>query len=145
MELTEFAKKLFSLGFSIDEILVKVMSKIKVDIESAVEGVNVLPKEEANKHILNELPGLISSFNKKETKNHIFDVQVLELDLSNKMYNILLSENIVYIGDLVRRTERELKIVPGLGDKRLKEIKDFLATQDLSLGMKVVSWKRPED
>jgi len=45
-----------------------------------------------------------------------------------------------YIGDLVQRTEVELLKTPNLGKKSLTEIKDVLASHDLSLGMKLENW-----
>ena len=54
--------------------------------------------------------------------------------------NCLKAENIFYIGDLVQRTEVELLKTPNLGKKSLTEIKDILATHQLSLGMKLENW-----
>ena len=50
------------------------------------------------------------------------------------------AENIYYIGDLIQRTEVELLKTPNLGKKSLTEIKDVLASHDLSLGMKLENW-----
>ena len=49
-------------------------------------------------------------------------------------------ENIYYIGDLIQRTEAELLRTPNLGRKSLNEIKEVLASRDLSLGMKLENW-----
>ena len=54
--------------------------------------------------------------------------------------NCLKAESILYIGDLVQKTEVELLKTPNLGKKSLTEIKDVLATHDLSLGMKLDNW-----
>jgi DNA-directed RNA polymerase subunit alpha len=63
-----------------------------------------------------------------------------ELELTVRSANCLKAESIHYIGDLVQRTEVELLKTPNLGKKSLTEIKDVLAQNGLSLGMKLESW-----
>ena len=63
-----------------------------------------------------------------------------ELELTVRSANCLKAESILYIGDLVQRTEVELLKTPNLGKKSLTEIKDVLASHDLSLGMKLENW-----
>ena len=52
----------------------------------------------------------------------------------------LKAENIMYIGDLVQRTEVELLRTPNLGKKSLTEIKEVLEGHGLGLGMRLESW-----
>jgi len=63
-----------------------------------------------------------------------------DLELTVRSANCLKVENIFYIGDLIQRTEAELLRTPNLGRKSLNEIKEVLATRDLSLGMKLDNW-----
>ena len=63
-----------------------------------------------------------------------------DLELTVRSANCLKAENIFYIGDLVQRTEFELLKTPNLGKKSLTEIKDVLASHQLSLGMKLDNW-----
>mgnify|MGYP000156801424 FL=1 len=63
-----------------------------------------------------------------------------DLELTVRSANCLKAENIIYIGDLVQRTEVELLKTPNLGKKSLTEIKDVLAQRGLSLGMRVANW-----
>lgn len=63
-----------------------------------------------------------------------------DLELTVRSANCLKAESILYIGDLVQRTEVELLKTPNLGKKSLTEIKDVLASHDLSLGMKLEDW-----
>lgn len=63
-----------------------------------------------------------------------------DLELTVRSANCLKAENINFIGDLVLKTENELLKTPNLGKKSLTEIKDVLATRDLSLGMKLENW-----
>jgi hypothetical protein len=74
-----------------------------------------------------------------------FVKKVDELGLSLRSGNCLRSDKIVYIGDLVQRTEAEMLMTPNFGRKSLNEIKEALATLGLCLGMEVPAWpiKRP--
>ena len=65
---------------------------------------------------------------------------VEDLELTVRSANCLKAESIIYIGDLVQRTEVELLKTPNLGKKSLNEIKDVLAQRNLSLGMRVANW-----
>ncbi|MDP1557848.1 MAG: DNA-directed RNA polymerase subunit alpha [Nitrosomonas sp.] len=63
-----------------------------------------------------------------------------DLELTVRSANCLKVENIYYIGDLIQRTESELLRTPNLGRKSLNEIKEVLATRELTLGMKLDNW-----
>merc|ERR1712178_658727 len=52
--------------------------------------------------------------------------KVDELELSVRSANCLKNDNIVYIGDLVLRTEPEMLRTPNFGRKSLNEIKEVL-------------------
>ena len=54
--------------------------------------------------------------------------------------NCLKNDNIVYIGDLVQKTEAEMLRTPNFGRKSLNEIKEVLAQMGLHLGMEVPGW-----
>jgi len=66
--------------------------------------------------------------------------KVDELELSVRSANCLKNDNIVYIGDLVQKTEAEMLRTPNFGRKSLNEIKEVLATMGLHLGMEVPNW-----
>jgi len=66
--------------------------------------------------------------------------KVDELELSVRSANCLKNDNIVYIGDLVQKTEQEMLRTPNFGRKSLNEIKEVLASMGLSLGMTVAGW-----
>lgn len=67
-------------------------------------------------------------------------MKVDELELSVRSANCLKNENLVYIGDLVQKTESEMLKTPNFGRKSLNEIRDVLAQMDLSLGMQIDNW-----
>ncbi len=66
--------------------------------------------------------------------------KVDELELSVRSQNCLKNDNIVYIGDLVKKTEAEMLKTPNFGRKSLNEIKEVLANLGLRFGMDVDGW-----
>jgi len=66
--------------------------------------------------------------------------KVDELELSVRSANCLKNDNIVYIGDLIQKTEGEMLRTPNFGRKSLNEIKEVLAQMGLHLGMEVLDW-----
>ena len=63
-----------------------------------------------------------------------------ELELTVRSANCLKAEQVMYIGDLVQKTEVELLRTPNLGKKSLTEIKEILESNGLTLGMKLENW-----
>lgn len=66
--------------------------------------------------------------------------KVDELELSVRSANCLKNDDIIYIGDLVQKTEAEMLKTPNFGRKSLNEIKEVLEEMGLSLGMKLDNW-----
>ena len=66
--------------------------------------------------------------------------KVDELELSVRSANCLKNDNIVYIGDLIQKSEAEMLRTPNFGRKSLNEIKEVLAAMGLHLGMEVPNW-----
>ncbi|HAE46097.1 MAG TPA: DNA-directed RNA polymerase subunit alpha, partial [Tistrella mobilis] len=66
--------------------------------------------------------------------------KVEELELSVRSANCLKNDNIVYIGDLVQKTEAEMLRTPNFGRKSLNEIKEVLSSMGLKLGMQISNW-----
>ena len=66
--------------------------------------------------------------------------KVDELELSVRSANCLKNDNIVYIGDLIQKTEAEMLRTPNFGRKSLNEIKEVLSGMGLHLGMDVDEW-----
>ncbi|MFT8229806.1 MAG: DNA-directed RNA polymerase subunit alpha [Enterobacterales bacterium] len=124
------------------------LDKLIIDIET---NGTILP-EEALKYSTTILTEQLSSFveikvkKQKEVKeskpefNPILLKPVDDLELTVRSSNCLKAEFINYIGDLVKRTEVELLKTPNLGKKSLTEIKDILASRNLSLGMRLKNW-----
>ncbi len=87
------------------------------------------PRHERREEIAEEMP-----FNKNLLR------KVDELELSVRSANCLKNDNIVYIGDLVQKTEAEMLRTPNFGRKSLNEIKEVLAGMGLHLGMEIPNW-----
>ncbi len=66
--------------------------------------------------------------------------KVDELELSVRSANCLKNDNIIYIGDLVQKTEADMLRTPNFGRKSLNEIKEVLAQMGLHLGMDIPTW-----
>ncbi len=66
--------------------------------------------------------------------------KVDELELSVRSANCLKNDNIIYIGDLVQKTEAEMLRTPNFGRKSLNEIKEVLSSMGLRLGMDIPGW-----
>jgi len=67
-------------------------------------------------------------------------IKVSELPISARALNYLKSDNIVYVGDLVKRTEPMLLKKRNVGRKTVREIKSKLSQMGLSLGMSLPEW-----
>ena len=63
-----------------------------------------------------------------------------ELELSVRSYNCLKYENIIYVGDLVSKSEAEMLKTANFGRKSLNELKENLKAMGLGFGMKLVNW-----
>jgi len=87
------------------------------------------PKAAEKKEEVDELP-----FNRNLLR------RVEELELSVRSANCLKNDNIVYIGDLVQKTENDMLRTPNFGRKSLNEIKEVLHSMGLHLGMQVEGW-----
>ncbi len=85
-------------------------------------------------HSIREERGEEPPFNKNLLR------KVDELELSVRSANCLKNDNIVYIGDLVQKTEAEMLRTPNFGRKSLNEIKEVLAQMGLHLGMEIPNW-----
>lgn len=78
----------------------------------------------------------------------------MKLALSGRLDGFLISVattsrleklGVVYVGDLVQKSEHEILDTPGLGRKRqsLSEVRQLLKGIGLSLGMQLDGWERP--
>ena len=66
--------------------------------------------------------------------------RVDELELAVRSANCLKNDNIIYIGDLVQKSESDMLRTPNFGRKSLNEIKEVLGHMGLHLGMEILNW-----
>ena len=76
--------------------------------------------------------------------NSILMRSLEEFGLSRRAINSLKAEYIYRVGDLVQKTEAELKRTPNIGMKSLEEIKGMLEANHLTLGVHLENWSPPE-
>ena len=93
---------------------------------------------------LHQFRGTLKAISEEERPELEFNAALLkkvdELELSVRSANCLKNDNIVYIGDLIQKTEAEMLRTPNFGRKSLNEIKEVLAQMGLHLGMEVPNW-----
>jgi hypothetical protein len=99
-------------GWTPENIVSLSQSKATIDIDS-------------NKNFLN--------------KNLLRKIEKIE-DFSIRTLNCMRNDNIVFIGDLVKKSEFELFSIPNFGRKTLNEIRGVLTQMNLRLSMKIGDW-----
>jgi DNA-directed RNA polymerase subunit alpha len=86
----------------------------------------------------------VEEVEKPKEKAIPFDLNLLkkvsDLELSVRSQNCLKNDNIIYIGDLVVKTEAQMLKTPNFGKKSLYEIKDLLIEMGLKFGMEIKDW-----
>ncbi len=132
----------------LDKLIIEIETNGTIDPEEAIRRAGSILKDQLSVFV--DLQG------KEEGTGAMAENQidpillrpVDELELTVRSANCLKAENIMYIGDLVQRTEVELLRTPNLGKKSLTEIKEVLEGHGLGLGMRLENWPpaslRPE-
>ena len=113
---------------SVRDLIHAIDSEIKPLIATEVLELKNLARRISARDVFSEInvPGLLK--------------KVDELELSVRSANCLKNDNIVYIGDLIQKSEAEMLRTPNFGRKSLNEIKEVLAQMGLHLGMEVPGW-----
>ena len=74
---------------------------------------------------------------KEWLKNKLYNKKIEELELSVRSINCLKNDNIIYIGDLVQKTEAEMLRIPNFGRKSLIELREILESGGIKFGDKI--------
>ena len=125
-----------------DKLLMTVETNGTVDAEDAIaysarifqDQLSMFVNFDDPKEVIQEVKSVEPEFNKNLLK------RVEELELSVRSMNCLKNDNIIYIGDLVQKTEPEMLRTPNFGRKSLNEIKEVLSNMSLYLGMEIPNW-----
>ncbi|KAF8818179.1 DNA-directed RNA polymerase subunit alpha [Rickettsia endosymbiont of Cardiosporidium cionae] len=80
------------------------------------------------------------SVEEKSDINPLLLKRLSDVELSVRSQNCLQNDNIIYIGDLVTKTESEMLKAQNFGRKSLNEIKEVLLKYNLTLGMQLPGW-----
>ncbi|MCD6039460.1 MAG: rpoA [Gammaproteobacteria bacterium] len=126
---------------NLDKLVIDLETNGTLDPEEAIRrAATILQQQLAPFVDLKSSPTLKESSD-QQSVNPLFMRPVDDLELTVRSANCLKAESIFYIGDLVQRTEADLLKTPNLGKKSLTEIKNVLATHELSLGMRLEHWQ----
>ena len=125
-----------------DKLLLTIETDGSITPEDAVAFAARIMQDQLQPFINFEEPQLESAADEVEELpfNRNLLRKVDELELSVRSANCLKNDNIVYIGDLVQKTEGEMLRTPNFGRKSLNEIKEVLKVMNLELGMDVENW-----
>lgn len=125
-----------------DKLTLKVTTNGTVSPEDAVAYAARILQEQFQLFINFDEPEevVVKEENQEPEVNRNLLRKVDELELSVRSANCLKNDNIVYIGDLIQKTEAEMLRTPNFGRKSLNEIKEVLAQMGLHLGMEVPNW-----
>ena len=130
----------FEKRTDLDKLVVELETDGTLDPKLAIEHSATILQQQLSAFV--DLDAIAEQEAKKDQND--FDPILLrsieELELTVRSTNCLKAESIFLIGDLIHRSEFDLLKTPNLGKKSLNEIKDVLASKDLSLGMNVENW-----
>ena len=130
----------FEKRTDLDKLVIELETDGTLDPKLAIEHSATIFQQQLSAFV--DLDAIAEQEAKKDQND--FDPILLrsieELELTVRSTNCLKAESIFLIGDLIHRSEFDLLKTPNLGKKSLNEIKDVLASKDLSLGMNVENW-----
>ena len=128
----------------LDKLVLEIETNGTIDPEQAVRHATRLLQEQLSVFSdLHDLPDGVIDKPSDAGIDPLLVRPVDDLELTVRSANCLKAESIYYVGDLIQRTEVELRKTPNLGKKSLTEIKDVLASRGLSLGMRLENWPPP--
>ncbi len=130
----------FEKRTDLDKLIIELETDGTLDPKMAIEHSATILQQQLSAFV--DLDAIAEQEAKKDQND--FDPILLrsieELELTVSSTNCLKAESIFLIGDLIHRSEFDLLKTPNLGKKSLNEIKDVLASKNLSLGMNVDNW-----
>ncbi len=129
---------------NLDKLVIDLETNGTIDPEEAIRKAATILQEQLSVFVDLQADEQVPEEEASSDIDPILLRPVDDLELTVRTANCLKAENIYYIGDLIQRTEVELLKKPNLGKKSLTEIKDVLAQQGLSLGMRLENWPPTE-
>ena len=127
----------------LDKLIIEIETNGTIDPEEAIRRAGSILKDQLSVFVDLQGQDEGAGAQAESQVDPILLRPVDELELTVRSANCLKAENIMYIGDLVQRTEVELLRTPNLGKKSLTEIKEVLEGHGLGLGMRLENWPPP--
>ena len=124
----------------LDKLIIDLETNGTLDPEEAIRKSATILQQQLTAFVDLEATDVAQQQDQEDLIDPVLLRSVDDLELTVRSANCLKAESIYYIGDLVQRTEVELLKTPNLGKKSLTEIKDVLASRELSLGMRLENW-----
>jgi len=125
-----------------DKLTMEVQTNGSISAEDAVAYAAKIFQDQLNMFVNFDEPEEIPT--REQPSEPEFNKNLLrkvdELELSVRSMNCLKNDNIIYIGDLVQKSEGEMLRTPNFGRKSLNEIKEVLTGMSLYLGMEIPNW-----
>ncbi len=127
-----------------DQLYLEVTTDGSITPEDAVSCAATILQDQLDSFITFRVQGTKKEEIIEEEEELPFDNNLLkkvdELEFSVRSANCLKNDNILYVGDLVQKTEADMLKTPNFGRKSLNEIRDLLSKMGLHLGMSVEGW-----
>lgn len=124
----------------LDKLIIDIQTNGTLDPEEAIRRSATILQQQLSPFVDLKSSPISKDNADQQSVNPIYLRPVDDLELTVRSANCLKAESIYFIGDLVQRTETDLLKTPNLGKKSLTEIKNVLATHNLSLGMRLDNW-----
>ncbi|MEM6405354.1 MAG: DNA-directed RNA polymerase subunit alpha [Pseudomonadota bacterium] len=124
----------------LDRLVIDINTNGTIDPEDAVRYAATILQDQLTHFVLLDQTVVDEPAIDEPSVDPVLLRPVDDLELTVRSANCLKAEHILLIGDLVQRTEIELLKTPNLGKKSLTEIKDVLASRNLSLGVQLENW-----
>ncbi len=130
-----------------DKLTLQVETNGTVDPEDAVALSAKILQDQMNIFVNFDEPKFLER--KEKSKEEVpFNLNLFkkvdDLELSVRAQNCLKNDNIMYIGDLVQKSEQDMLRTPNFGRKSLNEIKEMLQQMGLGFGIEVPNWPAPD-
>ncbi len=125
---------------NLDKLIIDLETNGSIDAEEAIRRAATILQQQLSVFVELEAEEDAQVEAKEAEVDPILIRPIDDLELTVRSTNCLKAEQINFIGDLVQRTENELLKTPNLGKKSLNEIKEVLASRNLSLGSVLENW-----
>ncbi len=114
-----------ALEKSIEIMIYQLKAIIDFQEVEEVKDAEIIKEDDKKESVENKLD--------KDVMDDVLKTRIESLDISQRTINALIEANIRTIGGLIRKKEKDLLDIDGMGKKGLDELKEILAKFDLSI------------